>query len=171
MTRQHGAVSNAAILRWLLPLLCAMTAAVFITGCAAPAGNAAQHHAEHGATKTEPDAVPPAKTGPSPHKIPLSSIPSPRTPLLLLGTGELNGLTPYPWQIAGVEDNGRAVLVVVPAGTAMIRGAEVREEQEDVRLTIYGVSRPTGPVSGISVNSVFLVRLPNPLGARHIVAG
>lgn len=162
---------DAAGLSRVPPWLCLIAAVTVIAGCAVPSASGGPRYTRQGATMTEPHSSHSAKAGPGAEKILLSSIQPPSAPLPLLGSGELNGLVPYPWHLVGVKDGGRNVLVVVQAGPARIKGAKVSERQDELQLTVYGVKQPPGPVAGVSVHSIFLIQLPSPLGSRRVVEG
>jgi hypothetical protein len=128
----------------------------------------ARLHIKRDTVMNQSDTPGPSDSASPVQQLPLSSLKPPDQALPILAPGETDGLIPYPWKLVSVLDGGRSLVIVVQARSAVIRGATVGETPGQVRLTLYGTPHPSGPVTAISVHSIFLIRLLNPLESRHL---
>jgi len=88
--------------------------------------------------------------------------------LPLLSSDEADELTPMPWQLVSVQDDGARITISVDASTRIPKGARVEETPDEVVVTVYGTPPHGGPYAAMGRYAFTNVELPHPLGSRGL---
>jgi hypothetical protein len=88
--------------------------------------------------------------------------------LPLLSSDEAARLTPMPWSLVGVRDDGATIAISVDASTRVPKGARVAETLDDVTVTVYGTAPPDGLGVAVARHVFTNIALPHPLGLRRL---
>jgi hypothetical protein len=141
---------------------------VVLTGCGTTSLTGAGPQRSGDDAMQEPAHSAPDKGSPGVQAMPLSGLGTPEQALPELAAGDLTGLCALPWHLARVENDGRRLLLLVPASPAVVKGVRVRETPEEVEVTVYRTLPAMGLTTPVSIHATFAVDLAGALGQRRL---
>lgn len=103
--------------------------------------------------------------------LPLTDFASGAAPSLpVLTDAETSELVSRPWNLAGVSDDGRRLVLSV-ASTTRLRGVQITETAEEATVTVYATPPSPGPSVMSHLTAFASVLLSSPLSDRRLSVG